>query len=165
MTVTLWGTLRGTAGSLFGNEPWLIPLLGGASLLCSGFINSDEPGNNCFSFWWDSLSSSSLGDSGAFMGERGPIILENTCTSCLLLHISPQPELPVLCYGFRHSVFCALHLHLGLEVILNFNLLVMGPEAGSGGILPESLPSTVSLWLVVSLSHEAKFAINNSHWL
>lgn len=79
------------------------------------------------------------------MGERGPIILENTCTSCPLLHISPQPVLPLLCCGFRHGVFCALYLHLGLEVILNFNLLVMGPEAGSGGISPESPPSTVSL--------------------
>ena len=144
MTVILWGTVRGTAVSPFGNEPWLICLLGGASLLCSGFANSEEPGNSSYSFWQESPSISLLEGSGTFMGEKGTHHPgKHMNTQCPLLHISPQLVPPVLCYGFRHGVSLARHLYLGLEVILNFNLLVMDPEAGSGAILHESLPSTV----------------------
>lgn len=50
--------------------------------------------------------------------------------SCPLLRLQTRPVL-------------ALHLYLGLEEILNFNLLVMDPDAGSGGVLPKSLPSAV----------------------
>lgn len=121
MTVPLWGTLRGTARSPFGNEPSLIPLLGRASPLCWGFVNSEEPRNNCFSFWQGSLSISLLESSGTFLGEKGTHPGKHVYAQCPLLHISLQLVLPVLCYSFRHGTSLVLHLHLGLEVILNFN--------------------------------------------